>query len=70
MEKAKNITTALIVVLVVIVMLQNTQAVETKLLFVTVSMPRALLLVVTCLVGMAGGFILSGFWFKRRQDKE
>ena len=70
MDKARNIAIVLLVVLAVIVILQNTQAVETRLLFVTVTMPRALLLMVTFLVGLAVGFILSGFWFKKRQDHQ
>ena len=70
MGKIRNIIIVLLVVLAIIVILQNTQAVETKLLFVTVTMPRALLLMVTFLVGLAVGFILSGFWFKKQQDQK
>ncbi len=62
MSKVRKIIIVLLVVLAVIVILQNTQAVETKVLFVTVAMPRALLLMVTFLVGLAVGFILSGLW--------
>ena len=47
MGKIRNIIIVLLVVLAIIVIFQNTQAVETKLLFVTVTMPRALLLMVT-----------------------
>ena len=70
MGKIRNIIIVLLVVLAIIVILQNTQAVETKILFVTVTMPRALLLMVTFLVGLAVGFILSGFWFKKQQDQK
>jgi len=70
MGKIRNIIIALLVVLAIIVIFQNTQAVETKLLFVTVTMPRALLLMVTFLVGLAVGFILSGFWFQKKQDQK
>jgi len=70
MGKIRNIIIILLVVLAIIVIFQNTQAVETKLLFVTVTMPRALLLMVTFLVGLAVGFILSGFWFKKKQDQK
>ena len=70
MGKIRNIIIALLVVLAIIVIFQNTQAVETKLLFVTVTMPRALLLMVAFLVGLAVGFVLSGFWFKKPQDQE
>jgi len=70
MSKARKIIIALLVVLTVIVILQNTQAVDTKLLFVTVTMPRALLLLVTFLGGLAMGFVLSDFRFKKTQRKE
>ena len=70
MGKMRNIIIILLLVLAIIVILQNTQAVETKILFVTVTMPRALLLMVTFLVGLAVGFILSGFWFKKQQDQK
>ena len=70
MGKIRNIIIILLVVLAIIIIFQNTQAVETKLLFVTVTMPRALLLMVTFLVGLAVGFILSGFWFKKQQDQK
>ena len=70
MGKMRNIIIILLVVFAIIVILQNTQAVETRLLFVKVTMPRALLLMVTFLVGLAVGFILSGFWFKKKQDQK
>jgi len=70
MSKARKIIIALLVVLTVIVILQNTQAIDTKLLFVTVTMPRALLLLVTFLCGLAMGYVLSDFRFKKTQSKE
>jgi uncharacterized integral membrane protein len=59
MSRFKTITLALCAILVVIVALQNTDAVDTRLLFVTVSMPRALLLLVTLLIGIAVGLIVG-----------
>ena len=41
MSRWKIAVVALVAVLAIIVVVQNTQAVETKLLFVTVTMPRA-----------------------------
>ena len=70
MSKARKIIIVLLVVLTVIVILQNTQAIDTKLLFVTVTMPRALLLLVTFLCGLAMGYVLSDFRFKKTQSKE
>ena len=57
MGRAKIITALVVSVLVVIVLLQNTQAVETRLLFVTVTMPRALLLLLTLVVGIVVGLV-------------
>ena len=70
MGKVRKIIIVLLVVLTVIVILQNTQAVDTKLLFMTITMPRALLLMVAFLCGLAMGFILSEFRFKKTQDKK
>ena len=59
MVKAKLIAALCLAVLVIIVVLQNTQTVDTKFLFVTVSMPRAALLSITMLIGIATGILLS-----------
>ncbi len=41
--------------------LQNTQVVETKILFMTISMPRALLLIITFVAGfITGTLFVSG----------
>ena len=47
---------AIVALLVLVVVLQNTEAVETKLLFMSVTMPRAAFLFVTLLVGFALAF--------------
>jgi uncharacterized integral membrane protein len=46
-------------VVILILIMQNTEPVETRLLFVTVTMPRALLLVITTALGFAGGVIVA-----------
>lgn len=61
MKKAKIIGALVVAVLVLIVVLQNTQPVETKILFATVSMPRALLLFITLLVGFLLGFGFNSY---------
>ncbi len=60
------ILTGLAALLLIIIVLQNTAAVETKILFATVSMPRALLLAVALLVG----FLLGLFAAHRRTARE
>jgi len=57
MKNAKTWSIATLLIVVIIVVLQNTQAVETKLLFFTVTMPRALLLLITLAVGVVAGLI-------------
>ena len=59
MKRAKTIALAACALLAVIVAVQNTEAVDTRLLFMTVTMPRALLLIITLLIGTAVGLVLG-----------
>ncbi len=59
MAKAKLITAFVLVALVIIVVLQNTQPVETKFLFMTMVMPRAALLGIMLLIGFAAGILVA-----------
>lgn len=59
MKKAKIIALIVSLVLILIVFPQNTQAVETKILFKTVTMPRVLLLLLTFIVGVIVGILLT-----------
>lgn len=70
MGRTKTVIAAIIVVLVIVVVLQNTQAVETKLLFLSVTMPRALLLFVTLVVGFAAGFLAAHYPAGRQREAE
>lgn len=60
LNKLKIVAIALATLLVLIVVLQNTQAVETKLLFLTVTMPNAALLFGTLIIGFAIGVLTAG----------
>jgi uncharacterized integral membrane protein len=60
MNKLKIVGIAVIILVAVIVVLQNTQAVETKLLFLTVTMPNAALLFGTLILGFAVGVLAAG----------
>ncbi|MEQ9409806.1 MAG: LapA family protein [Fuerstiella sp.] len=60
MKKLKLVAIAVISLLVLIVVLQNTQSVETNLLFLTVTMPRAALLFGTLIIGFAIGVFTAG----------
>ncbi len=59
-NKLKIVGIAVVVLLVVIIVLQNTQAVETKLLFLSVTMPNAALLFGTLVIGFAIGVLTAG----------
>lgn len=63
-KKVKAIVAIVLSVLVLIVILQNTQSVETKLLFMTLAMPRAFLLFLTFLFGFIAGAISAMRWSK------
>jgi uncharacterized integral membrane protein len=59
MKHWKLILAMLGAVLVIIIILQNTESVETRLLFMRVSMPRAILLFIACLIGFVVGMITT-----------
>ena len=59
-NKLKIVGVAVIALIVVVVVLQNTQSVETRLLFFTVTMPNAALLFGTLIIGFAIGVLTAG----------
>ena len=59
MSKAKIIVASIAVVLMIIVVAQNTQSVETRILFVTLAMPRAVLLMLTFGIGAVVGLLVA-----------
>ena len=59
MSRFKLIVAAVLTLLGLIVVLQNTDTVETKLLFVTLEMPRAVLLFGTTTIGFLIGILVS-----------
>ncbi len=67
--KIKLIVAVGLVILAAIWILQNGGSVQTKFLFVTVTMPQTALLAITMLVGCATGILLalslSGKWNKK-----
>ncbi len=66
-SKFKLIALLVLAVLALVLILQNTQAVVTRLLFVTVSMPLAALLALTLLIGFAGG-VLAAIVVRKRKE--
>ena len=59
MKWLKVVSVTVVVLLILIVILQNTESVETKIVFVSVSMPRVVLLTVTLLVGFWIGVVAA-----------
>lgn len=70
MQNFKLIVTAILSFLVLIVVLQNTEPVETKILFISITMPRAVLLFGTTMIGFALGVLVSFTMMKNRRDDE
>jgi len=68
MKKFKVILIVVILSIAVIVALQNKEEVETKFLFMSVTMPRMLLILVTFALGFLGGLITASL-ILRKSDK-
>lgn len=66
MNKNKFVLALILVALATIVVFQNQEPVQTRILFFTLSASRAVLLGSTLLVGLAAGFLLG--WRSRRSD--
>ncbi len=59
---------AALAIVVVIVILQNTAPVETKLLFVSITMPRAVLLFLTFVIGFVVGLLAAGRIARKKKE--
>jgi len=66
MKRAKLIGVLTAAVLSVIVILQNTQLVETRFMFMKITMPNAILLGLTLLIGISIGILVSVITSVRR----
>jgi uncharacterized integral membrane protein len=70
MKKVKLIAIVVISILAFIIFLQNTESVETKILFMKVAMPRAILLISTFLVGFVAGTITTSMLLRKSEKKK
>lgn len=61
-KKIKIIGVAVLAVLVIIWILQNGGPVQTKFLFISVTMPQSVLLVFTVLMGVVAGIFMTLAW--------
>ena len=70
MKRFKMISIAVLAVLGVIIILQNTEQVETRILFFSFTMRRAFLLMSTTLIGFALGILVALFFPKKEPTKD
>jgi uncharacterized integral membrane protein len=66
--KIKIAGIAILALVVLIVVLQNTDSVDTRILFVTLTMPRAALLFGTLVVGFIIGIFTAGKLIGRKKE--
>ena len=64
---AKLIAMIVIAAMVVIIFFQNTETVETRILLATVRMSRALLLLLTFVLGFLSGLLVAGNVLRRKK---
>lgn len=67
LTKFKVAGVAITAILVLVVVLQNTDAVETRILFVTVTVPRAALLFGTLIIGYVLGILTTARMVSRKK---
>ena len=70
MKRFKMISIAVLTLLGIIIILQNTAQVETKILFFSITMPRAILLMATTLIGFALGILVALFFPRKEQPQK
>jgi len=61
MRKARIVVILIILLLSLIVFIQNRQAVDTKLLFATITMPLVMLLILTFIMGSVLGLVIASY---------
>jgi uncharacterized integral membrane protein len=70
MKQAKFIAVIILALLCLIILLQNTATVETRILFITITMPRAVLLLTTTAIGFALGVLVSLIMCKKQKSQQ
>jgi len=68
--KLKVIAVLLAVVLMTIIVIQNTEVVETRVLFLTMRLPRALLLALTFAAGAIVGLLIAVSMSRQKPEPE
>lgn len=65
-QRIKLVVLALVALLFLVVILQNTEGVEAKLLFFTISVPKAVMLFGALIVGFVLGIVTANRVFTRK----
>ena len=68
MQQVKVFSILILSLIVLVIVLQNTEPVVTKLLFISITMPRAVLLFGTTALGFALGVLVSFLMMRRDQN--
>jgi len=69
MQKVRVGIGAVVAIIVLIVIFQNSETMKAKILFVTLEMPTFALLLITLAIGFGLGWLGSALW-RRRKAKE
>lgn len=67
-NKIKLVALIVVIVLAVIIFLQNTDSVETRILLLRFQMSRALLLMLTFLLGLLTGVLVTTNFLRKKKD--
>ncbi|MCP3904869.1 MAG: LapA family protein [Planctomycetes bacterium] len=67
MNRLKIIVAVVLAVVLLVIIAQNTDSVETQLLFVTLTLPRAVLLLLCMLIGFVVGLLTA---FPKRSGRK
>ena len=70
MKKTKIIVIGILVLIAFVLTIQNTQPVNTHILFFTITMPRAVLLLLMTLIGFAIGVFTIFHYVGKRKNPE
>ncbi len=69
MKKIKHVVAIVLAVLGIVVILQNTETIETELLFLKLEMPLAILIFLGILIGFVLGVLVSLIFSAKRRKK-
>jgi uncharacterized integral membrane protein len=69
MKKAKLITIVAVSVLALVIVLQNTEVTRTRILFWSMQMSQALLLILTLVLGFVIGVLIAGYSLRKKRSK-